>query len=710
MKGLSSLYRGLSGVEPTADDIGAVKKAGDTMTGALILSGSPTEPNQAATKSYVDSNSSSWGSIGGTLSNQTDLQNALNAKQDTLVSGTNIKTINSTSILGSGNLSITASAAGTNTQVQFNDSGSIGGDAGLTYDKTTDNLIVSGKVDAFALQVNGTAGNGHIDLKHQSADASPPSAFSALFADSNGNIKYKNDGGYYTTYSTHTNTANRIYTFQDKSYTLAEAGANTDITSISLNQSGLVVKGATSNALTIKPNETLSASRTLNLKINDVDRTIDLSGNLTVSSTATISGTNTGDQTNITGNAGTATTLQTARSIYGNNFDGSAALSQIITSTFGGTGNGFTKFTGPASTEKTYTLPNANATILTDNTAVTVPQGGTGLTTLTTAYGVVCAGTTANGSLQNAGAGTSGQYLKSNGASSLPSFASLDIATTTNQGVSYLANPITIANNTTNPNTQIDIGAGVVNYDNGNGQLVCQAITKTLQSSGSWTAGTIQNGLDTKARENSTWYNIFQIVKNSDNTSDILYSTSRTAPTVPSGYTLVAWIGRIRTDASGNIDQNQYSIRTSYGQLHHYRNPNFASGTTTIPFDNTTPQNTEGTEFMTTNFVPIKAFSKIEIDCNMFVAISVGNVANLNALFKSGNANALTVGFCLSSVADGGQQTTLKYVDTLSSTSAVDYSVRCGGSGASTTYFNGISSGARFNGAFYSSITIKEYL
>ena len=59
MRGLSSLYKGLSGVEPTADDIGAVKKAGDTMTGALILSGSPTDPNQAATKSYVDSNSPS---------------------------------------------------------------------------------------------------------------------------------------------------------------------------------------------------------------------------------------------------------------------------------------------------------------------------------------------------------------------------------------------------------------------------------------------------------------------------------------------------------------------------------------------------------------------------------------------------------------------------------------------------------------------------
>ena len=77
---------------------------------------------------------------------------------------------------------------------------------------------------------------------------------------------------------------------------------------------------------------------------------------------------------------GSAATLTTARAIYGNNFDGSAALTQIIASTYGGTGNGFTKFTGPATAEKTFTLPNASATILTDNAAVTVAQGGTGLT------------------------------------------------------------------------------------------------------------------------------------------------------------------------------------------------------------------------------------------------------------------------------------------------------------------------------------------
>jgi hypothetical protein len=41
----------------------------------------------------------------------TATQTALNAKQDTLVSGTNIKTVNSTSLLGSGNIEISSSVA-----------------------------------------------------------------------------------------------------------------------------------------------------------------------------------------------------------------------------------------------------------------------------------------------------------------------------------------------------------------------------------------------------------------------------------------------------------------------------------------------------------------------------------------------------------------------------------------------------------------------
>lgn len=66
---------------------------------------------------------------------------------------------------------------------------------------------------------------------------------------------------------------------------------------------------------------------------------------------------------------GSAATLTTARAIYGNNFNGSAALTQVIASTYGGTGNGFTKFSGPATSEKTFTLPNANDTVVCYGTA-----------------------------------------------------------------------------------------------------------------------------------------------------------------------------------------------------------------------------------------------------------------------------------------------------------------------------------------------------
>ena len=63
--------------------------------------------NKQPAGSYLTT--TTWGGIGGTLSNQTDLQSALNAKQATLVSGTNIKTINGSTVLGSGDLVVTGS-------------------------------------------------------------------------------------------------------------------------------------------------------------------------------------------------------------------------------------------------------------------------------------------------------------------------------------------------------------------------------------------------------------------------------------------------------------------------------------------------------------------------------------------------------------------------------------------------------------------------
>ena len=52
-----------------------------------------------------------------------------------------------------------------------------------------------------------------------------------------------------------------------------------------------------SHYLQITNSANLTAARILSINVNDADRTVSLSGNLTVSSAATISGTNTGDQT-----------------------------------------------------------------------------------------------------------------------------------------------------------------------------------------------------------------------------------------------------------------------------------------------------------------------------------------------------------------------------------------------------------------------------
>ncbi len=152
----------------------------------------------------------------------------------------------------------------------------------------------------------------------------------------------------------------------------------------------------------------------------------------------------------LTGNASTATALATARAIYGNNFDGTTALTQIIASTYGGTGNGFAKLSGPTSSEKTFTLPDASTTILTTNAAVTVAQGGTGLATLT-AHAVLLGEATSN--VAFAAVGASGTLLISQGSSSDPSFNAMSgDATITNagaitvakvNGVTYPASPAT---------------------------------------------------------------------------------------------------------------------------------------------------------------------------------------------------------------------------------------------------------------------------
>ena len=97
-----------------------------------------------------------WGDIGGTLSNQTDLQTALDAKQETLESGTNIKTINSTSLLGSGDISIEANPSGGAGLIQFSDGSAFASDSNLFYDNTNKRLGIAEGSPTARVQIKGS--------------------------------------------------------------------------------------------------------------------------------------------------------------------------------------------------------------------------------------------------------------------------------------------------------------------------------------------------------------------------------------------------------------------------------------------------------------------------------------------------------------------------------------------------------------------------
>ena len=77
------------------------------------------------------------------------------AVQATLVSGSNIKTINSTSLLGSGDIAITSSPAGSNTYVQYNNSGSFGGSANFVFNGTNVGIGTSSPNNSLTVSRNG---------------------------------------------------------------------------------------------------------------------------------------------------------------------------------------------------------------------------------------------------------------------------------------------------------------------------------------------------------------------------------------------------------------------------------------------------------------------------------------------------------------------------------------------------------------------------
>ena len=100
----------------------------------------------------------------------------------------------------------------------------------------------------------------------------------------------------------------------------------------------------------------------------------------------------------------------------------------------------------------------------------------------------------------------------------------------------------------TNTTTQFTFTADNVVLFNASGQSmkvssVSQVIDMTVSGAG---------GLDTGSEASNTWYYAW-IIARADGTKSGVFSTSSSAPTMPSGYTYKALVGAVRNDGSSNL-------------------------------------------------------------------------------------------------------------------------------------------------------------
>lgn len=133
---------------------------------------------------------------------------------------------------------------------------------------------------------------------------------------------------------------------------------------------------------------------------------------------------------------------------------------------------------------------------------------------------------------------------------------------------------------------------------------------------------------------------------------------------------------------------------------------NVASAATSIPTDDTIPQNTEGTEYMSQAITPMSATNLLIIEVGMLIASSVTSNMVL-ALFQDSTANALAVANQYQQTATGMCQVPLSYSMTAGTTSSTTFKLRAGTGG--TTTMNGTGA-ARYFGAIPKSwIKVTEY-
>ena len=133
-----------------------------------------------------------------------------------------------------------------------------------------------------------------------------------------------------------------------------------------------------------------------------------------------------------------------------------------------------------------------------------------------------------------------------------------------------------------------------------------------------------------------------------------------------------------------------------------------ATTTTTMPMDDTIPQNTEGAEFMTLAITPKNTSNRLIITTTVVGGASAtADSGNCIALFQDATAGALAGAFTYENPART-QTVSFTHIMSAGTTSSTTFKIRAGPHTSGTYTFNGRASARIFGGVIASSIVIVE--
>jgi hypothetical protein len=133
-----------------------------------------------------------------------------------------------------------------------------------------------------------------------------------------------------------------------------------------------------------------------------------------------------------------------------------------------------------------------------------------------------------------------------------------------------------------------------------------------------------------------------------------------------------------------------------------------ATGTTTVPLDDSAPTSSEGTQFLSDSITPTSAANLTRVEAQVYLAHSVGS--NFAAFLLNGTTTVAVAP--QRAIADTVHcpPPNINYVALAATTSTITFNVRAGSSSAGTTTFNGRAGSRDYGGLINSYIELKEIM